>query len=61
MSNKEMVIEAVRQLPENVSLDEISEQIAILAAIRRGERAVEEGKTISHDVVKVRSASWISK
>ena len=61
MSNKEMVIEAVRKLPENASLDQISEQIAMLAAIRRGERAIEEGKMISHEVVRERSESWSSK
>ena len=61
MSNKEMVIEAVRTLPEDASLDQISEQIAILAAIRRGERVIEEGKMIPHEVVKERSASWSSK
>ena len=61
MSNKEMVIEALRKLPEDASLDQISEQIAILAAIRRGERAIEEGKMIPHEIVKERSASWSSK
>ena len=61
MSNKETVIEAVRNLPEDATLEEISEQIAILAAIRRGEKAIAEGKTVTHDVVKERSASWTSK
>ena len=39
MSNKEIVIEAIRQLPELVSFEEIAEEIAILAAIQRGEHA----------------------
>jgi hypothetical protein len=39
MTNKELVIEAVRGLPDEASLDDIAEQIAIMAAIRRGEQA----------------------
>ena len=59
MSNKETVIEAVRNLPEDATLEEISEQIAILAAIRRGEKAIAEGKTVTNDAAKERSATWV--
>jgi predicted transcriptional regulator len=61
MSNKEVVIEAVRQLPETVSIEEISEQIAILAAIRKGEEAADAGRVVPHEEVKKRFAQWISK
>lgn len=61
MSNKEVVIEAVRGLPETVSLDEISEQIAILAAIRKGEQAADAGQVASHEEVKQKFAQWILK
>jgi predicted transcriptional regulator len=61
MSNKEMVIDAVRQLPETVSFEEISEQIAILAAIRKGEEAADTGRVTAHADVKREFAQWISK
>jgi predicted transcriptional regulator len=61
MSSKELVIEAVRKLPEDATLDEISEEIAILAAIRRGEAAAEAGQVVPHEEVKKRFGSWISK
>jgi predicted transcriptional regulator len=54
MSDKEMVIEVVRQLPERVSIEEIIEEIAMLAAIQRGERDAESGRVVSHDEVKKR-------
>jgi predicted transcriptional regulator len=60
MSNKEAVIEAVRGLPEESTLDEILEQIAILAAIRRGEEDSAAGRVIPHDELKKRVARWIS-
>jgi predicted transcriptional regulator len=53
MSDKELVIEALRQLPEDVTLEAISEEIAILAAIRRGEEAADAGRVVVH-VRKVR-------
>ena len=44
MSDKETVIEAVRKLPETATMDDISEEVAILAAIRRGERPPTQAK-----------------
>ena len=52
MSNKELVIEAIRQLPELASIEEIAEEVAILAAIQKGERDADAGRILSHDDVK---------
>jgi len=56
MSNKDLVIETIRKLPEDATLDEICEEIAILAAIRRGEEAADAGKVVPHEEVKKRFA-----
>ncbi len=61
MSNKDVVIEAVRELPDEVTFEEIIEQITILAAIRRREQAADAGRVIPHEEIKKRVASWISK
>jgi predicted transcriptional regulator len=61
MSNKDTVIEAVRALPDGASFEEILEEVAILAAIRRGQADVEAGRVISHEEVKRQVASWISR
>lgn len=61
MTNKELVIEAVRSLPETLTLDEISEEIALLAAIRKGEEAAEAGRITPHEEVRRMVASWSSK
>ena len=57
MSNKEIVIQAIRQLPEELSFEEIAEEIAVLAAIQKGERDADAGRMIPHDKVKKRLAS----
>jgi len=61
MSDKEVIIEAVRKLPETATIEDISEEVAILAAIRRGEEAANAGRVVSHEEVKKRFASWTSK
>ena len=61
MSDKQRVIEAVQRMSETATLEEISEAVAILAAIRRGEAAADAGQVVSHDEVKRRSAAWISQ
>ena len=60
MSNKELVIEAVRSMPEEATIDQISEEIAILAAIRRGQEAVRAGDVVSHEEVKQGLSKWTS-
>jgi predicted transcriptional regulator len=58
MSGKQFVLEALQHMPETATLEEISEQISILAAIRRGEEAADAGRLTSHEEVKQRSAAW---
>jgi predicted transcriptional regulator len=61
MSNKEMVIDAVRELPEEATLEDILEQIKILAALQQSAQAADAGQVIPHEEVKKRVASWNSK
>ena len=56
-----MVIEAIRQLPETSTLDEISEDVAILAALQRAKAASAAGQVIPHEKVKERLAAWTTK
>jgi predicted transcriptional regulator len=58
MSDKEAALEAVRKLPETATLEEISEDVAILAALQRGKDAAEAGRVVSHEDVKQQLASW---
>ena len=60
-SEKQIALEALRQMPESATLQDISQEIAILAAIRRGEAAAEAGQVLSHDEVKRKSAAWTSR
>lgn len=61
MSAKQLVLDAVRKMPERATIDQILEKLAILAAIRRGEEAADQGKVISHAAMKKRARSWNTK
>jgi predicted transcriptional regulator len=61
MSDKELVVATLDRISATATLDEIREELAILAAIRRGEAAADAGRTISHEEMERRSAQWISR
>ena len=61
MSDKDVVIETIRQMPEVATLEQISEEIAILAAIRRGEEATDAGRVTPHEETREKLASWINQ
>ena len=54
MSAKELVLKTVGAMADNLSFDEIVNELAILAAIRRAEEAADAGKVISPDELKKR-------
>ena len=58
LTDKQLASEALRQMPESVTLQQISEELAILAAIRQG--AADAGRVVSHEEVLRRSAEWTS-
>ena len=61
MSDKEADLEFVRQLPDEMSVDDIIEHLTILASLRRAEEEIDAGRGVPHDEVKYRIASWFSR
>lgn len=61
MSNKEMVIDAVRRLPEDVSLQKIAEEIEILAHIREGQADADAGRVVPSEQVPELIQKWTAK
>ena len=61
MTDKQLVLETVSKLPETASIQEIAEEVEIMAAIRKGEKAADEGRVKSHEEVSKLVSSWTSK
>jgi predicted transcriptional regulator len=60
MSTKEEVIRFIKGLPENVTLEDILEELYVRAKIEKGLRDLNTGKTVSHNEVKEKLSKWLS-
>jgi len=58
MTDKEAVIDALSRLPENVSLEEITEELRIMGAVRRGRSDIAAGRTKTQEEVEQLVESW---
>ena len=61
MTDKQEVIEVLNAMPENVSLDEIIEELRIMAAVRKGRADVAAGRTKTQEEVERLVESWATK
>jgi predicted transcriptional regulator len=59
MTTKEAVIEMIRRLPDDVSTEDIMEELYVRQRIEEGLRQAEAGEVISHEDVKKRMARWL--
>ncbi|MGH9930831.1 MAG: hypothetical protein ACREA9_16595 [Pyrinomonadaceae bacterium] len=50
-------MKAVRELPDNCSIDEIADRIEFLAAVRKGFDQLDRGEGIPHEEIKRQLAS----
>ena|GEM_PF-1195838 len=60
MTEKEIVLETIRALPDDCSLEEIAERIEFMAAVQKGLDQLDRGESIPHDEVKRQLASWLT-
>ena len=58
MTDKEAVLDALQRLPENASLEEITEELHIMAAVRRGRADVKAGRAKTLEEVRGLLRSW---
>jgi predicted transcriptional regulator len=61
MKDKQFAIKAISNLPEDASIEEIAEELQIMAAIRKGKADVKAGRLKSHAKVEKLFETWISK
>ncbi len=56
---KESVVNMVKGLPENVTLDEIMAEIYFKTQIDAGLKELDEGRGLSHEEVQKRMSRWL--
>ena len=59
-SAKEDVIEMLRRLPDDATLEDIEYHVSVMAGVERGLRAIDEGETVTQAEVVRLMAEWPS-
>lgn len=59
MTAKQKLLQLVQDQPEDSSYDEILRELAFARMVDRGLADAESGRTISHEEMKARIASWV--
>jgi predicted transcriptional regulator len=60
MTEKEIVLQTIRALPDDCTMEEIAERIEFMAAVQKGLDQLDGGEEIPHDEVKRQLASWLT-
>ena len=60
MTEKEIVLQTIRALPDDCSLEEIAERIEFMASVKKGLDQLDRGESTPHDEVKRQLASWLT-
>ena len=55
---KNGAMDTIAHLPDDADIDEVLYRLYVLDKIRKGRQAVEEGRTVSHEVLKREIESW---
>jgi predicted transcriptional regulator len=58
---KEQVIDFVRNLPDEVTVDDIMRELYFKIQVDKGLKELDEGKGIPHEEVERRLSRWLSK
>ena len=60
MTQKELVLDAIGELPDEASLDDIAARVEFLAAVQKGLDQLDRSESIPHAEVKRQLATWLT-
>ena len=61
MTNKEIVEDLLRRIPDDASLQDIARELEFIAGVRQGLAELDSGESIPIDQVEQELPSWIIK
>ncbi len=59
MTTKESVLQAISELPEDASLEEILDVVILRLKVERGRQQIAAGEGLDHQEVRERLARWL--
>ena len=60
MTAKDEILELMKRIPDNLTVDEALEQLQLLYDVHKGLEEAERGETVPHEEAKQRFAEWLS-
>lgn len=60
-SAKQRVLEVLRSLPDDCSVEDIQYEIYVREAVAEGERAADEGRVLPHEQVMREAGKWLDR
>lgn len=61
MTQKELVLDAINEFPDDATLDQMADRVDFLAAIQKGFEQLDRGEGITHEEFKRQIASWLTR
>ena len=61
MSVKEQVLRAIQRLPEDIDFRDVTDEIALLAAVHEAEKDIQEGRLVSNEQMRSRIEEWTQR
>jgi predicted transcriptional regulator len=58
MTDKQAVLDALQRLPETATLEEITEELRIMASVRRGRADIAAGRIKTQEEAELLLESW---
>jgi len=59
MTEKDKILEVVRNMPDDASIEDAMERLLFLAKIEKGLQQADSGQLIAHEHVKKRMEKWL--
>ena len=60
LSSKEIILNAVQELPDNAGFEEAIEKLYLMSKIKEGITQADEGQTISHVEAQQKFSKWLT-
>jgi len=61
MTIRQKACEVISRMPEESTFEDIQYHLYVLKCIERGERDIEDGKTLTHEEVENRLTKWLRR
>jgi len=61
MTVKQQVLQAIQRLPDDADFRDVTEEIALLAAVQEAEADIKAGRVVSNEEMKKRITEWTER